>query len=292
MSSSSAAIAATSSSASDLFVGSSLVAAELRLLEALLSERNRLRVYRHHFWLREAATVCRLSHELLRQGKQSKQPSTSSSSCLSAASFAPFNKVSTEQALVQHVVALGEQCINEMRARRIDTVALCAALLGIAARLHRLLTSALPPSDLHSDPNNADVEAPSLSRQHPQQATTVKQQTNLPGHPKRPSQSQTQPQSWRRQCWRIDAESTTKSMPSNKKRGRDELDNNEDAMRRVEGGGSLTAQSRTIMRSSVSSVETFGEMIDYLAESHKTRKVRQTSRRENQQQQRPKRPRE
>lgn len=292
MSSSSAIAATSSSSTSDLFVGSSLVAAEVRLLEALLSERNRLRVYRHHFWLREAATVCRLSHELLRQGKQSKQQSSSSSSGLSAASFVPLhNKVSTEQALVQHVVALGEQCINEMRARRIDTVALCAALLGIAARLHRLLTSAPPPADPHND----DVGAPSPSQQHSKQATTVTQQTNRPGHSKRPSQLQTQQQqSWRRQCWRIDAGSTTKSTPSNKKRARDERDNNDDVMRRVNGGG-LTTQSGAMRATaaSVSSVETFGEMIDYLAESHKTRKVRQSSRREaQQQQQRPKRPRE
>lgn len=120
----------------------SLLEEELRILLQLVLGRWRHRTYRHHLFMQDAVRVFRCVRRVL----------SSSVVVSSGAAVAAVQRV---------VVRLGESCVNETRANRIDTLPLVLALLACAARLHRLLQELQKEIDGWSDP-------PVVTRKHAQ----------------------------------------------------------------------------------------------------------------------------
>lgn len=106
-----------------------LVTEELKILAKLLLCRQRHRIYRHHLFFKDSAKVLRMVSKATSRPQQQQQQSPTASDS---------DDVSI---VLDAVLRMGESAVNEVRANRIDSLPLSLALLGVAARLHSLLST-------------------------------------------------------------------------------------------------------------------------------------------------------
>jgi hypothetical protein len=97
---------------------------ECGVLSTLLNANRRSRVYRHHRFFRRSRHALELAKKCF-TGKRSAKPNARSSA----------KRIESLRALQRCVVRAVEDCISEVAANRIDTVALALACTAVLSRL-------------------------------------------------------------------------------------------------------------------------------------------------------------